>query len=538
MNPRLPAAVSIAAIAAIAALTAVATPTADAAQTDPPGWTRVDTGPFSVALPPGWRYESNEGFDSLVGFFVGDGLRLEFDYGAYWLSPPQDDARHVVQHVRIDFRSAVILRPREPQEAMFLFIEHTDDFGDAFGGRGGGPTHLTIAGRVPPDEGDRIEQIFRTVRFRRWIGEGGRWERVEPPAGEGMLLDLDLFGGREPWVVGGRVAADGTAVPLAFRPTGGGWDERPLGDAKGLLAISGNWVVSQDALFRYDDQTDEWQRERTVDPGVRLLDVAVDRSFENNQGWAIGSGILRLADGRSTEADGGWGTASGMAIDVLPRGRLAPIARPEVADAMAVGGADGASLFDGWRWRAMGWDPGEFFSFDVDLVAADEAWIVGTDPTVRGGVFRHRLGDIVAAAPVTASNTILAVDMLSGAEGWAVGGGTAGGIPAGELWRFSDGVWGRQPTPCECQLWAVQAQPNGAAWAVGHTIGGPGPSEAVVLRYVPPMPTATPDASATAAEPTESATAAASRTATASATRQTGEHRVWLPWANKPLLAR
>ncbi|MBK6769845.1 MAG: hypothetical protein IPG72_12695 [Ardenticatenales bacterium] len=33
-------------------------------------------------------------------------------------------------------------------------------------------------------------------------------------------------------------------------------------------------------------------------------------------------------------------------------------------------------------------------------------------------------GDIIAAAPVTASNAIFAVDMLSGAEGWAVGGVT------------------------------------------------------------------------------------------------------------------
>ncbi|MEO8083165.1 MAG: hypothetical protein ABI780_05030, partial [Ardenticatenales bacterium] len=84
-------------------------------QGDPTGWMRTNRGPFSAALPPGWRYESQEGVDSFVGQFVGqfvgDGITLDFDYGNFWLNAPPDTSGHEVTRTHVDFRAADIYVP-------------------------------------------------------------------------------------------------------------------------------------------------------------------------------------------------------------------------------------------------------------------------------------------------------------------------------------------------------------------------------------------------------------------------------------------
>ena len=154
-----PRVAAIARISAIAVLVYVAYLAVTSA---PLGWSRVATGPFSVALPPGWRYERASGIDSFVGDFVGDGIRLQFDYGQYGGMPSYDAATHDLQDARIDFRPARILRSREPQGIVAVDIAYTDAFKRFATGR----SHLSIAGSAPSADQDRIETIFRSVRFR------------------------------------------------------------------------------------------------------------------------------------------------------------------------------------------------------------------------------------------------------------------------------------------------------------------------------------------------------------------------------------
>lgn len=507
------------------AITASA-PAAPAAPRDdvPSDWTRVDTGPFSVALPPGWRYEPQQGEDSFVGRLVGDGLTLTFDHGMFWNSPPADASRHDVSAQRVDFRAAQIFRPHDPHDILGLFIEHTDDFG-AFGG----PKHLSIVGRdVPLVDQDRVVQIFGSVHFRRLITDGGRWASVDPPAGHTLLQDLDLLNGPLPWVLGIRLDAGPSrtdAVTTAFQPTDAGWMEHPLrGDSVWPRAIAGSWAVvsgSNDSeLYHFDAATATWRHERTVGEKMLLTDVAVDGRADAD-GWAIGlGGVIRLTNGRSTETDGGWGAVQGYAVDILPRAPLPSDAHLPSADAMVVGAGQGASLFDGQRWRAMNWDSGAFEGTAVDLVGADEAWIVGGG---GGGHFRHRVGDEFTAAPVTAPNILWSIDMLSPAEGWAVGGLVNNQSPA-ELWRFRDGVWERLPSPCQCHLNAVQAMPNGEAWAVGDWMDQESQRVGVVLHYVPGASTAT-------GTPPAVPTSATAPTAVATVAAVTG--RVMMPWVGR-----
>ncbi|MEO8083771.1 MAG: hypothetical protein ABI780_08120 [Ardenticatenales bacterium] len=462
----------------------------------PSDWSRVDTGPFSVALPPGWRYERGQGIDSFVGHLVGDGQELKFDYGAYWNSPPADETRHEVTLEHVDFRQAQIFRPRAPQDVIALFIEHTDDFGGF-----GGPMHLSIVGHdVPLVDQDRVVQIFRSVRFRRLLGAGGRWEQVAPPDGNVALTDIDALRSRETLVLGARYLSptDGSTATMqatVFRSTAAGWQEDALATGDGAIAwaVAGDWVSTGAALYLYDATAMRWRLERTLSGDNRVFDMALEFNSRTN-GWAIGwHGVIRLAKGRSTEMDEGWGAAQGTAIDILSRQPLSPSTRPAPNEAIAVGGLDGLALFDGERWQARTLGHPDLTALSVDAVAADEAWMVGDDQTTGHGVFLHGLGRDAMTTTREAPQPLWSIDLLSPAEGWAVGGHTSGEAD-GELWRFEDGSWERQPPPCTCFLKSVQALQNGEAWAVGYRTTDTLARRGVVLHYVPAATaTVTPD---------------------------------------------
>jgi hypothetical protein len=58
--------------------------------TAPPSWHKVQAGAFSLFAPAGWEFHRQQGIDSYVGEFAGDGFALEFDYGQ--TSSPLDEA--------------------------------------------------------------------------------------------------------------------------------------------------------------------------------------------------------------------------------------------------------------------------------------------------------------------------------------------------------------------------------------------------------------------------------------------------------------
>ena len=153
-----------------------------------------------------------------------------------------------------------------------------------------------------------------------------------------------------------------------------------------------------------------------------------------------------------------------------------------------------------------------------------------------GGAIGHWRDGRMVAAPVTATTWLWSIDLANPAEGWAVGGGVDPEQPA-ELWRFRDGVWERQPPPCDCHLHAVQVLPDGRAYAVGLVMSDDVMARrAVVLRYEPGGPTATPDGGTTAtATPggSETATATPDVTPTQAAATATSGGRAWVPWAGR-----
>jgi len=76
-------------------------------------WQPVDTGSFTLFLPPDWEFIKLQGIDSFVGEFVGGDTVLYFDYG--WYSNPlaeDDDPDHNVTYEAIDGFNAKIVVPK------------------------------------------------------------------------------------------------------------------------------------------------------------------------------------------------------------------------------------------------------------------------------------------------------------------------------------------------------------------------------------------------------------------------------------------
>jgi hypothetical protein len=130
----------------------------------PSTWHSVDTGPFSVLLPPGWTYEPDQGIDSFIGTFAGDGMRLRFDYGWYSNSLPHDnDPAYHVHFETVAGRDAKIAYPNSGNGETGIY----------FPGVTGGPPfapdmltrHNIIGQNLTPAQRDVALQIFRSIRF-------------------------------------------------------------------------------------------------------------------------------------------------------------------------------------------------------------------------------------------------------------------------------------------------------------------------------------------------------------------------------------
>jgi hypothetical protein len=84
--------------------------------TQTPGdWHELDAGAFSLFAPAGWEFHQLQGVDSYVGEFVGDGVKLRFDFGGYSNSLKEEKKpAYVVTDKSIGGHRARIVSPRTP----------------------------------------------------------------------------------------------------------------------------------------------------------------------------------------------------------------------------------------------------------------------------------------------------------------------------------------------------------------------------------------------------------------------------------------
>ena len=140
----------------------LAAPYADCCPLGPSTWHSVNTGPFSVLLPPGWQYQPMQGIDSFVGGFSGDGVTLNFDYGMYGGQPLDNPAFDVHDETVGGFTARLFLPKAGNVGEMQLYMR-TADVSPPFGA----PVALVLTGaNLSPAQQQVVLQIFRSVRVK------------------------------------------------------------------------------------------------------------------------------------------------------------------------------------------------------------------------------------------------------------------------------------------------------------------------------------------------------------------------------------
>ncbi len=431
-------------------------PTAPTATT-PPGWRRVDTGEFSLALPPGWRYNPLRGIDSMIGEFVGDGVELHFDFGNYSnrLADPGDPG-YDVSFETIGGRSAKLVVAREsPADLTGVYFAQVRVSPSCEFTR---TVKLNVYGRLTPDQQPIALSIFRSINFDR----PEAWEVIDAP-GDAALADVEMLSANEGWAVG----AEGTILHYA----GGAWAAVQSPTEASLTAIdmlspSEGWAVGERTILSFESGA--WS---VVDIAVPapLADISM---VDPENGWIVGPDIaLRFRDGRWRVIDGAPG---GVAVSRVYAADV------DGEEAVSVDGHRLTRYTADDRWEALPWEGRpDAQGLALDFWFSDEGWIAGRDGN-GGALVLHYCSGAVEEAVVEASGPVLDIE----ANVWAVGG--APDRPAVIL-QYDGHHWRKWESPFRGTIRAVSSIDLDEAWAVGaRTVDGR--EEGVLLHFTAPQP--------------------------------------------------
>jgi hypothetical protein len=385
-----------------------------------------------------------------------------------------------------------------------LYVDHVAD-------RAGYWTKFSLVGRdlVPSDQSLALE-IMRSVRFERHIPAEGSWETVaEIP--DATLLDLEIKGDRE-LVVSGGVNGEGVIYewsPTLVTPTLFAGSTAMAGLA--AAGRSGDWAIQFGGHGAYRHVGGPWEEMlRSEEP---LFDLAGQRG----EVWVTGVGAL------FGFVNDSWfqvpGVRGGISLDLVGD-----------TSGWTAGGHYLLRRADG-VWEEQAWPqwPGESVTA-VDGLSPYNAWFAGMNETTgRGSLFEWNDGEWTLLSGV-ADRPLWEIDLLSGAEGWAVG-GDIGGDTGCEVLRLREGTWEPETDVCTGHLHAVEVDPQGRTWAVGYRSRPDGGRTGLILRRAgeDPTPTATAATPTTPPEPTLSPEPDATETPSGT---------VFLPWsmARQPTL--
>jgi hypothetical protein len=126
----------------------------------PDGWKQLDADYFTVYAPATWKFRKLQGIHSYVGEFVGDGVRLEFDYGEYSDSLPAyaKEPLYIVSEASIGGHLAKIVCPKTPGHGLTAI--YFREVGNKTNGLFIDAVDLSDA------QQKTVLTMFRTIRFR------------------------------------------------------------------------------------------------------------------------------------------------------------------------------------------------------------------------------------------------------------------------------------------------------------------------------------------------------------------------------------
>ena len=126
--------------------------------TTPTGWQFINANSFTLSLPSGWEFDKLQGIDSYIGEFIGDGIRLSFDFGWYSNSLAEDnDSNHIVTYETIGGYKAKIVVPK---------VKGNGTTGVYFGNLENQNRFNLYGNNFSPSQQETALKIFRTIRFK------------------------------------------------------------------------------------------------------------------------------------------------------------------------------------------------------------------------------------------------------------------------------------------------------------------------------------------------------------------------------------
>ena len=215
--------------------------------------------------------------------------------------------------------------------------------------------------------------LYRSQTGYRTLTEhydGVRWSYAPSPSGHHytVLSDVTALSSDDVWAVGAITQHDGQWYRGLFEHWDGqSWSivdsDLPRHRTGGTAAVSAVgpddvWAASDTgALYHYNGA---W---RYGDPPASgLTDISM---AARDDGWAVGGNIIQHWDGQSWQiaSSPGW---TERALDAYSR-----------SDVWAVGPTEFLEHWDGKTWSSIS-RPGPADLWDVEVVAPDDAWAVGS----------------------------------------------------------------------------------------------------------------------------------------------------------------
>ncbi len=125
----------------------------------PVNWQFIDANLFTLSLPSNWKFNKLQGTDSYVGEFVGDGIKLSFDFGWYSSRLAEDgDPNYVVTYETIGGYRAKIVEPKVVGSGITGIY-----FGDL-----GNQNRFNLYGNdISSSQKETVLKIFRTIKFKK-----------------------------------------------------------------------------------------------------------------------------------------------------------------------------------------------------------------------------------------------------------------------------------------------------------------------------------------------------------------------------------
>ncbi len=210
------------------------------------------------------------------------------------------------------------------------------------------------------------------------------------------------------------------------------------------------WAVGAGGTMLFWDGGDRWQPQRFPRTdhaltSVDLVPVNQGPAQAADQGWAVGDGVIIPVAGPTT--------SDPLAVT----GRLNSVQTLTADDAWAVGGNAGAPLimhYTGGAWTRVALPFTGYTLTSIDMITPAEGWAVGDGPAL------HYQAGQWSVVPLPAVGQLNGVAFGGSGEGWAVGN-------SGALLHYRADRWEVAPSPGPMNLQGVSMRGSSEGWAVG-----------------------------------------------------------------------